>query len=127
MNGSENTVNWFEIPVSDMDRAQKFYETIFGIEMQKMPMPEFEMVAFPMEMGNGTVHGALCKHEMYTPSADGVTLYLNANPSIQDVIDRIEPAGGKIVIPKTQITEEIGYMALFMDSEGNRLALHANG
>lgn len=127
MNGSENTVNWFEIPVSDMDRAQKFYETIFGIEMQKMPMPEFEMVAFPMEMGNGKVHGALCKHEMYTPSQDGVTLYLNANPSIQDVIDRIEAAGGKIVIPKTQISEEIGYMAFFVDSEGNRMALHANG
>ena len=127
MDKNSNTVNWFEIPTTDIGRAQKFYETIFDIEMQPLPMPEFEMVAFPMEMGNGKVHGALCRHEMYTPSADGVTIYLNANPDIQAVIDRIEPAGGKIVIPKTQISEDIGYMAFFIDSEGNRVALHAEG
>jgi predicted enzyme related to lactoylglutathione lyase len=127
MDKNSNSVNWFEIPAVDMDRAQKFYETIFDMKMQPLPMPEFKMVAFPMEMGNGKVHGALIQHEMYTPMANGVTLYLNADPDIQAVIDRIEPAGGEIVIPKTQISEEVGYMAFFMDSEGNRMALHANG
>ncbi|MCO6509847.1 MAG: VOC family protein [Aridibacter famidurans] len=127
MDKNSHTVSWFEIPVSDMDRARKFYETIFDIEMQELPMPEFKMVAFPMDMGSGHVHGALCQHEMYTPSQDGVVVYLNANPEIQKVIDRIEDAGGTIVIPKTQISEEIGYMAFFTDSEGNRVALHAEG
>ncbi|QQS40307.1 MAG: VOC family protein [Acidobacteriota bacterium] len=127
MDKNSHTVSWFEIPVSDMDRARKFYETIFDIEMQELPMPEFKMVTFPMEMGSGHVHGALCQHEMYKPSQDGAVIYLNANPEIQKVIDRIEPAGGTIVIPKTQISEEIGYMAFFTDSEGNRVALHAEG
>ena len=62
---------------------------------------------------------------MYTPSEHGVAIYLNANPDIQTVINRIEPAGGKVVIPKTQISPEVGYMAFFLDTEGNRLALHA--
>jgi len=125
MDKNSHSVNWFEIPASDMDRARTFYEKIFDIEMQPLPVPEFEMVAFPMEMGNGKVHGALIKHEMYTPSANGVTIYLNADPDIQTVVDRIEQAGGNIVIPRTQISEEMGYMAFFMDSEGNRMALHA--
>jgi predicted enzyme related to lactoylglutathione lyase len=93
--------------------------------MHEMPIPQLKMVTFPMEMGSGKANGALVQHEMYTPSDKGVAIYLNANPNIQDVIDRIEPAGGKIVIPKTQISPEVGYMAFFMDTEGNRLALHA--
>ncbi|REJ76176.1 MAG: VOC family protein [Acidobacteria bacterium] len=125
MDKNSHTVSWFEIPATDIGRAREFYEAIFDIEMQEMPMPELKMVTFPMEMGSGHVHGALCQHEMYEPSANGVTVYLNANPDIQAVLDRIEPAGGKIVLPRTQISEEIGYMALFMDSEGNRVALHA--
>ncbi len=126
MNESTNSLNWFEIPVVDIERAQKFYEAVFEISMFKLPIPEFEMVAFPSEPGNGKASGALMKHEMYQPSSDsGVVIYLNADPDIQRVIDRIAPAGGQILIPKTQITEEIGYMAFFLDTEGNRLALHA--
>ncbi|HUF02941.1 MAG TPA: VOC family protein [Aridibacter sp.] len=125
MDKNSHTVSWFEIPATDIERARKFYEAIFDIEMQEMPLPELKMVTFPMEMGSGHVHGAVCQHEMYTPSENGVVVYLNANPEIQNVIDRIEAAGGNIVIPKTQISEEIGYMAIFIDSEGNRVALHA--
>lgn len=56
----------------------------------------------------------------------GITLvYLNANPDVQLVLDRIVAAGGKILVPKTEISPEIGYMGVFMDSEGNRVALHA--
>ncbi len=125
MNKDENSVNWFEIPATDIERAKKFYETIFDIEMQYMPIEGLKMVTFPWEMGSGKANGALAEHEMYKPSTDGVVIYLNANPDIQTVIDRIEPAGGQITIPKTQISPEIGYMAFFVDSEGNRLALHA--
>jgi hypothetical protein len=62
---------------------------------------------------------------MYKPGMDGALVYLNANPSIQTVIDKIEDAGGKTILPRTKIGEDIGYMAFFIDSEGNRMALHA--
>ncbi len=125
MDNTTNAINWFEIPAVDLDRAQKFYETIFGIEMQAMPMVDLKMILFPYNPGNGKVSGALIQHEMYQPMANGVLLYLNANPDIQTVIDRIESAGGKISIPKTQISPDIGYMCVFIDTEGNRIALHA--
>jgi predicted enzyme related to lactoylglutathione lyase len=125
MDKNTNSLNWFEIPTTDIARARKFYETIFNIKMEEMPMPQLKMVSFPADMGSGKANGALVQHEMYSPSDKGVVIYLNANPKIQDVIDRIESAGGKIVIPKTQISPEIGYMAFFTDTEGNRLALHA--
>lgn len=125
MDKTSNSINWFEIPAIDIERARAFYETIFGIEMQAMPIPGLKMISFPAEWGDGRVHGALIQHEMYTPSEHGIAIYLNANPNIQDIIDRIEPAGGKVVTPKTQISPDIGYMAFFLDTEGNRLALHA--
>lgn len=122
-----NALNWFEIPVEDTARAKKFYETILDVEMQTQDMMGIEMTFLPYDMSgqSGKVSGALVKGEMYKPSVDGAVVYLNANPSIQTVIDKIEGAGGKVIMPRKQITEEIGYMALFIDSEGNRVALHA--
>jgi uncharacterized protein len=125
MDNTTNALNWFEIPAVDIERAQKFYETIFGIEMMPMPMGDLKMVTFPGDPMGGKVSGALCQHQMYSPMDNGALIYLNANPSIQAVIDRIESAGGKVKIPKTQISPEIGYMCVFIDSEGNRVALHA--
>lgn len=125
MDINTNALNWFEIPVTDIDRAKKFYETIFEMEMTEMPMGGLQMVSFPYGPGSGKVSGALIKHEMYEPMQNGVLIYLNANPDIQTVIDRIEDAGGRIDIPKTQISPEIGYMSVFTDTEGNRIALHA--
>ena len=128
MNANENSINWFEIPATDIARAKKFYETVFNIQMEEWPeMMGMKMVGFPSDMSSGKVSGALVQGQMHTPSKDGVVVYLNANPSIQEIIDRIEPAGGQVVMPKTQISPEIGYMAFFIDSEQNRLALHANG
>jgi predicted enzyme related to lactoylglutathione lyase len=125
MNENANTVNWFEIPTTDIDRARKFYETIFSIEMSELDLGEFRMVTFPYRPESGAVSGALIQQEMYEPMRNGVLVYLNANPDIQRVIDRIEDAGGEVTIPRTQISEEIGFMAVFIDTEGNRLALHA--
>ena len=84
------------------------------------------MVLFPAV--SGTVNGALIQYEdMYKPSDSmGPLLYLNANPDVQTVLDRVEEAGGKILIPKRLITEDNGYMAVIIDSEGNRIALHSN-
>jgi len=123
----KNAISWFEIPAIDLSRAQKFYETIFNIQMIPFDTPNFQMRMFPVEdMMNG-IGGAISKAEgFYKPSAtDGPLVYLNANPDVQKVLDKIEAAGGKIVVPKTQISPEFGYMAVFVDTEGNRVALHS--
>jgi len=127
MSPDTNSLNWFEIPVSDTARAKQFYETILDVQMETQDMMGMEMTFFPYDMQaqTGKVSGALVKSDMHKPGMDGAIVYLNANPSIQAVIDRIEPAGGKVLMPRTQITEDIGYMAFFTDSEGNRMALHA--
>jgi len=126
MEKNANALNWFEIPAKDITRAKKFYESVFNVKMEDMPeMMGMKMSSFPAEMGNGKVSGAIVQSQMHNPSTDGAVVYLNANPNIQSVIDRIETSGGKVVVPKTQISPEIGFMAFFVDSEGNKVALHA--
>lgn len=127
LSSNTNALNWFEIPVADTARAKKFYETILDIKMQTQDMMGMEMTFFPfdMEANNGKVSGSLVKGPMHKPSMDGSAIYLNANPTIQTVIDRIEKAGGKIIAPRTLINEQAGYMAFFTDTEGNRVGLHA--
>lgn len=125
MTPQENSLNWFEIPALDMQRAKKFYETIFQIEMPLMEMMGMQMAGFPSEPGNGKASGALVKSDMHKPGADGVKIYLNGNPDLAAALGRVEAAGGKVVMPKTQITEDIGYMAFFLDTEGNAVALHS--
>jgi predicted enzyme related to lactoylglutathione lyase len=122
-----NAVSWFEIPATDLNRARKFYETIFGIELTEITMAgDLKMAMFPTE--DGTIGGALCMHkDFYHPSQQGTTVYLNASPDLQEVLSKVEGAGGKIFMPKTQITPEYGYMGVFIDSEGNRVALHSMG
>ncbi|HEU4718489.1 MAG TPA: VOC family protein [Bacteroidia bacterium] len=125
MDKNVNSLNWFEIPATDITRAKKFYESIFKMEMTDMgEMMGMKMAGFPAEMGNGKVSGALVQGPMHKPSADGSVIYLNAGSNVQGVLERIEQSGGKVVMPRTQISPEIGYMAFFMDSEGNRMALH---
>jgi predicted enzyme related to lactoylglutathione lyase len=122
----KNAISWFEIPADDLARAQKFYEAIFDIKMVPLDMPQFKMRMFPIE-NPMDIGGALCHAPgFYKPSTtDGPLIYLNANPDVQNVLDKIEAAGGKIVVPKTEISPEYGYMAMFIDSEGNRIALHS--
>ncbi len=129
MSQNTNALNWFEIPVTDSARAKKFYEDIFGIQMETTDMMGLEMTFFPYDMNaqSGKVSGALVKGEMMKPGMDGAVVYLNANPAIQTVVDKIEGAGGKVLMPKTHISDEVGYMAWFTDTEGNRMALHAIG
>ena len=124
MDASVNTLNWFEISVNDMARAKKFYETVFGIEMQQMDMMGMQMAMFPSENMNGKVSGALVQGPMHKPSMDGAKVYFNGNPGME-ALDRVEAAGGKVVMPKTKISDEIGYMSFFIDSEGNNVAMHS--
>ena len=123
----KNAISWFEIPTKDIDRAQKFYETIFNIQLFPMELENFSMRMFPLDDPMNGVGGALCKtaEGFYNPSStDGVLIYLNGNPDVQTILDRVEAAGGKIMVPKTQISPEYGYMAVIVDTEGNRIGLH---
>ena len=121
--GKRNALNWFEIPSADFQRAKKFYETIMGAEMHATKMGDYDMAFFPMD--EGKVGGAVIHHTMMKPSTEGTTVYLNANPDLTAVLDRVGKAGGQVMVPKTQITPEIGYFAMFVDSEGNKVALHS--
>ncbi len=126
MDKNSNSLNWFEIPALDIARATKFYETIFDTRMEQMPeMMGMKMSGFPADMGSGKANGALAQSQQHKPSMDGCVIYLNANPTIQTVIDRIEKANGNVLMPKTQISPEVGYMAFFIDTEGNKVGLHA--
>lgn len=117
-----NALNWFEIPVTDVARAKKFYETAFDIEMQEMEMMGIKMVMFPSQSPKSG--GALVKSPNHKPSTEGSIVYLNGNPNLQIVLDRIESAGGKLTMPKTSIGEN-GNMAFFLDTEGNLVGLHS--
>lgn len=117
-------INWFEIPAADINRAVKFYSKVFAIgTMQQLDLGGLKMAFFPVEQGG--IGGALCQGEWYVPSGNGVVIYLNGGDDLSIPLSNVEAAGGSIVMPKKQVSEEYGFMALFMDSEGNRIALHS--
>ena len=119
-----DAISWFEIPVLNMARAIAFYEAMLGIQLNEFQVPGGGplMAMFPAE---GGINGALVHMPgFYTPSHHGTLIYLNANPDVQIALDKVSAAGGKVMVPKTMITEEYGYMAVLEDTEGNRIALH---
>ena len=119
----ENMAVWFEIPVTDMERAKKFYSFVLHIDIQLEDMGGTPYGFFPMQgYGNS---GALVKRMDFEPSAKAATVYLNGGHDLSDPLSRVEAAGGKILVPKTMISNEMGYYALFLDSEGNRVGLHS--
>ena len=120
-----NALTWFEIPVADFDRAKIFYETIFDYEMPEQQMGPNRMGFFLYEQQQGGIGGAIVQGEWYVPSPDGATIYLNGGNDLLHVLNRIAEAGGKVLVTKTLLSEELGYIAFFFDTEGNRLALHS--
>ena len=124
MDQTTNSLNWFEIPASDINRSKKFYETIFQIEMQDMEMEDDKMAFFPWAPGSGKATGSLVQSGNHKPSMEGTKVYLNANPNMDAVIARVEEAGGKVLMPKTSIGEH-GHIAFIMDTEGNNVGLHS--
>jgi uncharacterized protein len=119
----DNLINWFEIPVTDFKRAVSFYKTVLDIEIQETEMFGTKMGFFPSDGKN--VSGAIVAGEDYTPSKDGVLAYLNGGNDLQILLDRIESNQGKIIVPKTQISPEMGYFGIFIDTEGNKMAVHS--
>ena len=120
-----NAVNWFEIPTRDIDRAKQFYEAMLEAPLQRSDMGEYKMAMFPSDPSQG-VGGCLAQGEGAVPGVEGGTVvYLNAEPSLDAVLSRVERAGGKIAIPRTEIGGGHGYFAHILDPEGNRVGLHA--
>ncbi|WP_299116552.1 VOC family protein [uncultured Winogradskyella sp.] len=118
-------VGWFEIPVNDMQRAKQFYETVFNIEVKDVDFGELKMGWFPDNNGAYGATGTLIKQESYIPSKEGTLVYFMSQ-DVQNELDSVEVAGGKIYQPKTKISDEHGFMGVFIDTEGNRVALHSN-
>ncbi len=119
----KNIVSIVEIPTSDFSRAIAFYEAILDINIEKVEMDGVQMGLFPNDGEGVFVH--LIHGSDYKPSSDGAIIYLNTGSDLQAVADRIEANGGEILMPKTEIGPEMGYYALFADTEGNRLGLHS--
>ena len=120
-----HAVNWFEIPVSNFERAKSFYEKIFDCEMPVHEMMGHPMAFFPCKPHEQGVGGVLIKADYLEPGDKGPLLYLNADDDLNDVLNRVADAGGEVLQEKVQVTEDIGYIAIFKDSEGNKLALHS--
>lgn len=120
----KHAINWFEIPVTDFDRAKKFYETLFDATLMEMPFPNGKYGMLPADMQNGGVGGGIVQGEGFEPSDKGTVVYLNGGDDLSVPLSKVENAGGKIVMPKTSIGEN-GFMAHFIDTEGNKVALHS--
>lgn len=119
-------VTWFEIPVIDMARAKTFYEKVFDIEIGIHKMDGIEMGWFPNKNQQGIATGSLINAgEHYAPSENGILIYFSCD-DVANEISRVEEAGGKIISEKKEISENHGFMAYFIDSEGNRIALHSS-
>jgi predicted enzyme related to lactoylglutathione lyase len=117
-------INWFEIPVTNLSRATRFYEAVFNAKLRV----ETDFDSAPMAIFNNAAEescGCLTETKAFKASTDGVLVYLDAGASIQQAIDRVAPAGGKIVLDKLELPKQLGYIAHFIDTEGNRVALHA--
>ena len=124
-----NMVGWFEIPVKDIDRAVAFYIEVFQIKIAVRDFGELVMGWFPFAEdpeAKGSSGSLVYHNEFYKPSKEGTLVYFTSRTGdIKDELSRIEKAGGKILKPKTQISEDHGYMALFLDTEGNKVAMHS--
>lgn len=121
---NKHAVNWFEIPVLDFERARRFYSEIFCFEMPERILGELRMGFLLHEPDRG-IGGAIVQGDGYRPAPEGSLIYLNGGDDLSLIVERITPAGGKVLVPKTRINPEMGYYALFIDTEGNRLGLHS--
>ncbi len=119
-----NPVVWFEIAATDLERAKKFYSEVFQLEMQYVDMPDSPMYM----MGSGAegvpgAGGALVKSADNVPSTSGTMVYFYCDDVAVEA-SRVEAAGGTLIVPKTSLGE-FGFMAMFIDTEGNKVGMHS--
>ena len=119
-NSEKNRVVWMDIPVADLERAQKFYAAVLAIPVQRQEFGDFVFCVLDHQDGNG---GCLVLNADEV-SDKGVLIYLNVDGRLRDAISKVEPHGGSIIAPAHSIGPH-GYRAVIKDSEGNRVALHS--
>jgi len=120
---STNPVVYFEIPVHDLERAEKFYSAVFNFSFEKEIIDRYEMALFPFEEKNSGITGALAKGDVYKPSKSGVIIYFKTE-SIDHTLEKAVQHGGSVLYLK-KTDEKFGFaVAEFEDTEGNRIALH---
>jgi len=120
---SSKVVAWFEIPSVDFDRAVRFYEAALGTPLNRQQFGDQPIAVFSYE--EPATGGAIVHNPSMKPASGGVCVYLNAQPSVDAVLARIEKAGGKTDGPVIKLPQDIGYIAFFIDTEGNRVGLHS--
>lgn len=113
--------NWIEIPVKDMKRAVSFYSNILGVSFHEMPMGPNHYALFPTEDRFNS--GALVQGEGYNPSADGTVVYLDGGTDLSIILNKVEAAGGQVILEKMYLGDQAGYIGFFIDSEGNKIGL----
>lgn len=118
-----HALNWFEIPVADFGRAKSFYEQVLGITIERLEMGPLTMGMLTQDPES--VGGALVYGEDVTPSTHGTTVYLNGGDDLAPMLERVEAAGGSVMVPKTEIGNDFGFFAFFVDTEGNKVGLHS--
>jgi len=126
MDLQRNVVGWFEIPVSNMERAIKFYKTVFDFKLERQNLGELDMAWFPFADVPGSPGSLVYHKDFYKPSSDGVLIYFTSQSGdLKNELAKVEKAGGKVIMQKKLISDDVGYMGLFIDSEGNRIAVHS--
>ena len=122
---SRSAIHWFEIPVSDMERAQRFYETLFARPLRREAMGPQTLAVFAYDDGQG-IGGALIQSATApAPGTEGPLVYLNASPSLDAVLSRATELGARVLQPKLELPRDIGFIAQIVDCEGNRIGLHS--
>lgn len=116
-------LSWFEIPVSDFHRARLFYEEILQIAVERVEVAGSTMGIFSVEQN--IIGGAIILDSDNSPSKNGTIVYLDGGNDLSAILGRVEPAGGSIEVSKTDIGNNLGFFAHFIDSEGNRVGLHS--
>ncbi len=122
-----NTLNWFEIPATDFARAKAFYATVLDVQIQDDPSPHMQYAYLPSYPQKGGFGGAIASGENFVPAMTGTTVYLDGGNDLSVPLGRVESAGGKVMLPKTAIGENRGFIALFIDTEGNKVGFHSIG
>ena len=123
-----NVIGWFEIPVEDMKRAKTFYEAVLACKLEMKDLEGSTMAWFPYDgKGYGSPGSLVMSSEHYRPGKDGTVVYFTSpSGNCRTELDRVEKAGGRILRPRTKISDEHGYYGLFLDSEENRIGIHSN-
>ncbi|AYL97566.1 VOC family protein [Mucilaginibacter celer] len=120
-----NTLNWFEIPATDFARAKAFYATVLDAQIHDDPDRQYAYL--PSDPLKGGFGGAIASGENYVPAMTGTTVYLDGGNDLSVPLGRVERAGGTVILPKTDIGENRGFIALFIDTEGNKVGFHSIG